>query len=115
MSTRIEPWDVWWLDLDPTAGREQGGRRPAIVVSSRFHLALTGVGLISVLPLTTRERPGWAHRLRLDLSGQPISYVITEQVRTVSRARFVGRTPLTRLSDDQVRAVRGVLVQMLDL
>ncbi|WP_416211116.1 type II toxin-antitoxin system PemK/MazF family toxin [Frankia sp. Cr2] len=52
-------------------GREQAGQRPVLVVSSRFHLALTGGALVSVLPLTTRERPGWVHRVRIDTPVSP--------------------------------------------
>jgi mRNA interferase MazF len=106
---------VWWLDFDPTEGREQAGRRPALVVSSRFHLALTGGALVSVLPLTTRERPGWIHRVRIDIPGKPAGWAITEQVRTVSAVRFAGRGPLYRLDAGQIAEVRAVLAQMIDL
>jgi mRNA interferase MazF len=106
---------VWWLDLDPTAGREQAGQRPALVVSSRFHLALTGGALISVLPMTTRERPGWDHRIRIAIPGRRDGYIITEQVRTVSHDRLTGSAASYRLTDQQIAAVRRVLVKMLDL
>ena len=35
MDSRIEParGDVWLIDLNPTRGREQAGRRPALIVS----------------------------------------------------------------------------------
>lgn len=105
---------MWWLDLDPTVGREQSGLRPAIVVSSRFHLALTGGALVSVLPLTTRERPGWAHRVRIDAPGKRTGWAVTEQVRTLSRTRLSGHSPAWCLTDDQIAEVRRVLAQMLD-
>ncbi|WP_206437657.1 MULTISPECIES: type II toxin-antitoxin system PemK/MazF family toxin [Protofrankia] len=115
MRVGVAPWEVWWLDFDPTEGREQAGRRPALVVSSRFHLALTGGALVSVLPLTTRERPGWIHRVRIDVPGKRAGWVITEQVRTVSAGRLTGRGPLHRLDAEQVAEVRTVLAQMIDL
>ena len=77
----IEPGQVWFVDFDPVRGREQDKDRPALVVSSRFHLDLTANQLVSVLPLTSVERPGWVHRIRV---GSGASWVITEQVRTVS-------------------------------
>ncbi|WP_255727595.1 type II toxin-antitoxin system PemK/MazF family toxin [Frankia sp. CIT1] len=86
----------------------------ALVVSSRFHLALTGGALVSVLPLTARERPGWVHRVRIDISGKPTSWAITEQVRTVSANRLTGRGPLYRLDVEQIAEVRTVLAQMID-
>lgn len=115
MSLGVNPWEVWWLDFDPTEGREQAGQRPALVVSSRFHLALTGGALVSVLPLTTRERPGWPHRIQIDMPGNRTSWAITEQIRTVSATRLTGRGPVYRLRREQVTEVRAVLGQMIDL
>ncbi len=103
------------MDVDPAEGREQADRRPALVVSSRFHLALTGGALVSVLPLTTRERPGWLHRVRVDIPGERAGWAVTEQVRTVSAGRLAGRGPLYRLPAAQVAEVRAVLAQMIDL
>ena len=113
--TVIEPWQVWWANLDPTAGHEQAGKRPAVVVSSRFHLALTGGSLVSVLPLTTRERPGWIHRIAVVGRGDMGGYVITEQVRTIARTRLVGHRPAWTLTADEIDDVRRVLAKMLDL
>ncbi|MEH1012538.1 type II toxin-antitoxin system PemK/MazF family toxin [Micromonospora sp. CPCC 206060] len=115
MSLGINPWEIWWLDFDPTEGREQAGQRPALVVSSRFHLALTGGALVSVLPLTTRERPGWLHRVHIEVPGRRTGWAITEQVRTVSATRLTGRGPIHRLRPEQVTEVKSVLRQMLDL
>lgn len=115
MSLGINPWEIWWLDLDPTQGREQAGQRPALVVSSRFHLALTSGALVSVLPLTTRERPTWIHRVRIEIPGKRTGWAITEQIRTVSATRLTGRGPIYRLRPEQVAEVKSVLRQMLDL
>jgi len=55
-----EPWlpdagDLIWTDFDPTKGREQGGRRPALVISSRAFTEHTGLAV--VCPITSRVRP----------------------------------------------------------
>lgn len=60
---RIEPGSVWFCDFGPVRGREQGKDRPAVVVSSTFHLDLTDRALVTVLPLTSVERPGWLQRV----------------------------------------------------
>ncbi|MEU7865555.1 type II toxin-antitoxin system PemK/MazF family toxin [Dactylosporangium sp. NPDC049140] len=113
--TVIRPWQVWWADLDPTEGREQAGRRPALVVSSAFHLRLTGEALVTVLPVTTRERSGWLHRTPVHPANRPNGFVITEQVRTISRSRLQGQRPAWVLTDDEVTAVKNVLRQMIDV
>jgi mRNA-degrading endonuclease toxin of MazEF toxin-antitoxin module len=40
--------DLIWTDFDPTKGREQAGRRPALVVSSAAFTENTGLAPLSV-------------------------------------------------------------------
>lgn len=104
----VEPGQVWYVDFDPVRGREQGKDRPALVVSSRFHLDLTRGQLICVLPLTSIERPGWLHRVPVGGGG----WVITEQIRTVSAERFRRHAPEIRLSAGELNETRRIMAQM---
>ena len=106
----IEPGQVWFVDFDPVRGREQGKDRPALVVSSRFHLDVTASQLVIVLPLTTVERPGWLHRVHLASAG---GWVITEQVRTVSGRRFRRYAPELTPTAGELDEVRHLLAQLL--
>ncbi len=106
----IEPGHVWFVDFDPVRGREQGKDRPALVVSSRFHLDLTMGHFVNVLPLTSVERRGWMHRVHVASGG---GWVITEQIRTVSADRFRRYAPEITLSTGELDEVRHVLAQML--
>lgn len=110
---KLAPWQIWRANLDPTEGHEQGKTRPALVVSSPFHLRLTANALVTVLPLTKTARPSLLHRVPVTTK-DGTSYVITEQIRTISRRRLVGE-PLVRLSDPEAAAVRDILRQMIDL
>jgi mRNA interferase MazF len=47
--------DLIWTDFDPTRGREQAGRRPALVVSTAAFTENTGLTI--VCPVTSRVRP----------------------------------------------------------
>jgi len=47
--------DLVWTDFDPTLGREQAGRRPAIVISPVAFYDNTG--FVIVCPITSRVRP----------------------------------------------------------
>ena len=47
--------DLIWTDFDPTQGREQAGRRPALVISAAAFTANTGLAV--VCPITSRVRP----------------------------------------------------------
>lgn len=106
----IEPGSVWFCDFDRVLGREQGKDGPALVVSSAFHLNLTGGALVSVLPLTWVERPGWLHRVPVANGG---GWVITEKVRTIATRRFRRPAPEIALSDEELAEVRRVLAKML--
>ena len=47
--------DLVWTDFDPAHGREQAGRRPALVVSPAAFTLNTGFAM--VCPITSRVRP----------------------------------------------------------
>ena len=84
--------DAVWVDLDPPRDREQAGTRPAVVICSDDYLASVP-GLVIVIPVTTRDRR-WPHHVRL--SGEHLaldrpSFAMTEQPRTIARARILRR------------------------
>jgi mRNA interferase MazF len=84
-----EVWDVW---LDPVVGREQAGRRPAMVVS--VDELSSGAGeMCTVVPLTRTDRATPMH-VRIDppeggLSAR--SFALPENVRSISRVRLARR------------------------
>jgi mRNA interferase MazF len=104
--------EVWIVDLDPVAGHEQAGRRPALVVSSDDFNAIR-IGLVIVVPVTTAKRG-----VRLHVAIEPpdgglrkLSFAMAEQVRCVSIKRFrghVGRVSKSKL-DEVDTALREVL------
>jgi mRNA interferase MazF len=47
--------DIVWLDFDPQAGREQGRRRPALVLTDSSYNRASG--LFVVCPLTSKRKP----------------------------------------------------------
>jgi mRNA interferase MazF len=78
-----EAGDLVWTDFDPRTGREQSGRRPALVVSpSPFYRAS---GFAIVCPITSRVRP-FATSVVLP-PGLPLSgEILTSHVRSVDAA-----------------------------
>ena len=50
-----EAGDIVWLDFDPQAGREQGRRRPALVLTDRAYNRASGLAV--VCPLTSKRKP----------------------------------------------------------
>lgn len=79
-----------WADLDPVRGREQAGRRPALVIASDSYLEQADT-LAIIVPATTNDR-GWPNHVRLtgpDLRLDRPTFAMTEQPRTISRDRLV--------------------------
>lgn len=50
-----EAGDIAWLDFDPQAGREQGRRRPVLILTDQTYNRSSG--LVVVCPLTSKRKP----------------------------------------------------------
>ena len=85
----IRRGDVFVADLSPVVGHEQGGTRPALIVSvDRFNQGASG--LVTVMPLTrTRRGVPW-HVLVSPPEGglNAPSVIMVEQMRSLSIARL---------------------------
>ena len=86
--------EIWGVDLDPIVGREQAGRRPALVVSDDA-LNSGPRGLVVVIPITGRSRglPNHAPIAPPEGGLTKPSVIMTEQVRSVSKDRLGRRDP----------------------
>jgi mRNA interferase MazF len=89
--------EVWFIDLEPTRGREQAGRRPALIVS--VDQLGTGPSELAILvPLTTTARPNPLYVAIEPPEGgvRRTSHAMPEMVRAVSRERLVERGGVVR-------------------
>jgi mRNA interferase MazF len=85
--------DLIWTDFDPTRGREQAGRRPALVISSAAFTENTGLAV--VCPITSRVRP-FPTSVVLP-RGLPVAgEILTSHIRSIDTAarpiRYAGAT-----------------------
>lgn len=85
------------VDFDPTVGREQRGRRPALVVSAdTFNHG--PAELLMAVPVTSVSK-GIASHVAIARATSGLdrdSFAVCEQVRCISRARLhhrIGRVP----------------------
>ena len=100
--------DVLLCDLNPVAGREQGGIRPVVVVSHHRYSVIPGLFL--AVPLTTRNRDLDQHievPADDDTGLKQVSYAMTEQVRAMSNQR-AGRQ-LGRVSSETLQTMSRYL------
>lgn len=112
MTYEPEAGDLIWTDFDPRTGREQGGRRPALVVSPAAFWRVSGFAV--VCPITSRVRPFGTSAVLPE--GLPVAgEVLTSHVRSIDTlARPIafagGCVPATILAE-----VRGKLAAIIGL
>ena len=105
--------DIWLVDFGEPVGREQAGRRPAVVVSAD-PLNDSRAGVVIVVPCTTRRRELPSH-VELDpkqCGPDEVSYAKCEDVKSVSENLLVAR--LGAANDEALFAVTRALRFLLD-
>jgi mRNA interferase MazF len=90
----VRRWDVFWADLQPSVGSEQGGeRRPVVVVSNDgFNAAMNTVTVLPLTKLEGKRRKPYAFEVLLPpgmLDKNLTSIVMPHQIRTISKIRLI--------------------------
>jgi mRNA interferase MazF len=95
--------DFIWLTFDPQAGREQAGRRPALVLSPRIYNSKSGLAL--VCPITSQAK-GYPFEVELPEGNGATGVILADHLKSVDwrvrRAEKTGRCPTETV--DEVRA-----------
>lgn len=83
---------IWWIQLDPTIGREQAKTRPCLIISSTTYNSGHSE-LVIILPITSTFRSlYWFVELSSAHTGlKKNCYVICDQIRSVSLDRIQGQ------------------------
>jgi mRNA interferase MazF len=98
-----------WLDFDPIRGREQRGRRPALVLSPRAYNRKAN--LCVVCPMTNSAK-GYPFEVAMPDGHRVSGVVLADQMRSVSwserRAELLVAAPAEVVDD--ARAKIGALI-----
>ena len=106
--------EVWYVDLEPVRGPEQGGRRPVLVISSdQYNCGPTS--LLLVIPITSTQRGVLYHVSVKPPEGgltRP-SDILCDAVCSVSKARVGTRlgaitAKTMRQVEDRLRLLQGL-------
>jgi mRNA interferase MazF len=101
--------EVVWLEFTPQAGREQGGHRPALVLSPAAYNSKTS--LMVCCPLATQIKN---YPFEVIVTGMPQSVVLADQVKSLDwrsrNATRKGRVSPAELADvrAKIRALIGL-------
>ena len=110
---KIEQFDIWLANLNPSKGTEPGKTRPVVVIQTNllneFHPSTI------VCPITTQVNPE-IELLRVHLKKVQLhkpSDILVEQVRAIDNKRLIKK--LGRLTKDQKEKLKHNLKVILDL
>ena len=100
---RILRGNIYWADLNPVIGSEQGGLRPVLILSHNVFNERSGT-VIAVALTSHPQRAGFPLTLELTDPKLPQkSWVKISQIRTLSVKRIGQR--ITRVSEEELALV----------
>lgn len=104
--------EIWEMYFDPVKGSEQGGRRPAVIISG--NLLNQYLNVVIVCPLTTKVK-NYKGNLVLEpneVTGlESKSEVLTFHIRSVSKDRL--KNKLGEISQKDVEYIKSTLNDIL--
>jgi len=96
--------DLVWLTFEPQAGHEQGGRRPALILSPRAYNAKAQLAL--ACPITTQVK-GYPFEVEIPPGGIITGVVLSDHLKNLDwRARkavFESKAPVALVSEVRER------------
>jgi mRNA interferase MazF len=104
-----EGGDLIWLTFDPQAGREQAGRRPALVLSPKIYNSKSGLAL--ACPITSQVK-GYPFEVAIPAGHDLTGVILADHVKSVDwRARRAER--IARCAPEVLGEVRARLAPLL--
>ncbi|MFC2156631.1 type II toxin-antitoxin system PemK/MazF family toxin [Acidobacteriota bacterium] len=95
--------DIRWADLNPVIGREQGGKRPVLIISNNVFNDRSGT-VIAMAITSQYQKAGFPLTLELKDAKLPKqSWIKISQVRTYSQKR-IGRR-VARVSAEELALI----------
>lgn len=109
----VKRGDIYYADLSPVVGSEQGGVRPVLIVQNdignRYSPTVIAVAVTSRM---TKSKLPTHVEISSGIGGlERDSVVLLEQIRTLDKRRL--RDKIGELSDDEMQAVnQGLLISL---
>jgi len=113
MTQRIKRGDIYYADLNPVVGSEQGGTRPVLVIQN--NVGNKHSPTVMIVPLTSSNKAYLPTHVRISRTGGLVSdsTALCEQVRTIDKSRLDGH--IGRIDSDTLETVSGALSVSMEL
>ncbi len=105
----VKRGDIYYADLSPVVGSEQGGLRPVLIVQNDMGNKYSPTVIAAAITSRKYKTPLPTH-IRVDAGGcglQKDSIVLLEQIRTLDKSRL--RDKMGVLGAPEMRRVDGAL------
>jgi len=100
---RILRGDIYWADLNPVIGREQGGLRPVLILSHNVFNERSGT-VIAVALTSQPQRAGYPLTFELGSRKLPKkSWVKISQIRTLSVNRI--QKKISKVTEEELATI----------
>ncbi len=107
--TNVKRGDIYYADLSPVVGSEQGGLRPVLIVQNdignRYSPTVIAAAITSRLSKTRMPTHIDIHAERVGLAKD--SVILLEQIRTLDKRRL--KEKMGHLDDDMMTAVNSAI------
>lgn len=109
MDTNVKRGDIFYADLSPVVGSEQGGTRPVLIVQNDTGNRHSPTVIAAAITSQTGKAKLPTH---IDLAGHDVgltkdSVVLLEQIRTIDKRRL--REHMGRLDDELMNRVDSAI------
>lgn len=88
--------EVWWVNFDPSIGREIRKKRPAVIVGN--HISSKYLNRVQVIPLTGKADRLYPSEAPVTFNGKE-GKAMADQLATVSKLRLFKRAGLLSKED----------------
>lgn len=109
MEKTIKRGDIYYAELNPVIGSEQGGTRPVLIISNDIGNKHSPTVIIAAITSKQTKNKLPTHYYLTDVKGLPAdSIVLLEQLRTLDKKRLGER--LTQLDEPNMEAINKPLL-----
>ena len=114
MNREIKRGDIYFAELNPVIGSEQGGVRPVVVIQNDVgnHYSPT----VIIAPITSKRKRNLPTHVGVKMEEyglRPLSYIMLEQIRTIDCLRL--KNYVGTIDEKCMKDINKALLISLDL